>query len=121
MHLVNLTQYRIIVTGEGGELMLEPATVPARVRLVVEGGEPAALDGTTVPTITFRHRLDGLPDPRPGVAYLVLSEVAWAAQAAGRPVNDLFLLNPGPRKLARDGSPITLTTLVRPGPPERRP
>ena len=119
MQLVNLTPYRVVLAAEGGEVTLEAAAVPARSRLVVEAGGDVTLDGVTLRTITFRQRVDGLPDPHPGLAYLVLSGVAFAAQAAGRAVDDLFLLGPGPQRQATGGT-VTLTTLVRLGAPEYR-
>lgn len=119
MHLVNLTPYRVVLATESGEVTLEAAAVPARSRLVVEAGEAVTFEGITLQTLTFRHQVDDLPDPQPGLAYLVLSGVAFAAQAAGRAVDDLFLLSPGPRRQATDGT-VTLKTLVRLGAPEYR-
>lgn len=92
MQLINLTPHAIHI----GSLTIEPSGTIARAREVSVDLETITVDGHEVPIRLVSYGdLTGLPEPRPGVAYIVSSLAAQAA--VGR--TDVFV----PTDPIRDG------------------
>jgi hypothetical protein len=86
--VINLTPHAVVLMPEGPDgpsVTLEPSGVVARCATQrVRAGE-VEIAGLTVPiTRTSFGRLEGLPDPQPGVLYLTSALAAQAAAASGR-------------------------------------
>lgn len=100
MHLVNLTPHTVNffepgdVTPSGTVLLdaepcrsIPPTLPPARVSCTWESAGEVA--GVPLYTPTY-GQVRGLPDPAPGVSYIVSLLTAQAAAASGRTTSDLY-------------------------------
>jgi hypothetical protein len=97
--LVNLTPHDPLDIWQGDEVVLSlpAAGPPARCREVAVPVEPLVVDGVEVPVVELRYaEVSGLPEPRPGVAYVVSLLVIQAEPGRG----DLF----HPTALRRDAN-----------------
>ena len=75
--LVNLTPHKVVLfTPEGNQVEIPPEGTTPRVRMEVrEAGEVLG-----IPVVeTYAAGVEGLPEPRPGVLYIVSRAVAQAA------------------------------------------
>lgn len=98
MELVNLTRHAVVLYREdGSRVEIPPSGVEARVstRERVVG----ALDGVPL-VVTEYGEIEYLPEPRPGVGYIVSLLVAQRAWEAGR--NDVFAPNTSPGSVVRN-------------------
>lgn len=96
MKIINLTTHTITVWANDQTIaQYKPSGIVARAQ---EGGfEPCDM-GLSLPTSTGSILgIKDLPDPEPGVKYIVARAVAYAALAFGR--NDLLV----PKGIIRDG------------------
>lgn len=104
MELRNLTPHQVTIRVGDDEspaavVTLPPIGVVARAEEVVRDGDPITTcmpsgDGETrinVPTVevTYGQPVD-LPDPEPGVGYIVSHITVEAARQAGRTTSDLY-------------------------------
>jgi hypothetical protein len=93
MRLVNLTPHAIALrAADGTDHTIAPSGVVARVATIA--GEPVAVEGIPVPVapaVAFGS-VEGLPEPMPGVAYIVSGLVGSAC--AGRA--DVLVPGTGP-------------------------
>jgi hypothetical protein len=93
MQLINLTPHAIVLRSAGGaDYAIAPSGDVARVATIA--GEPVVVEGIPVPVapaVTF-GAVEGLPEPKPGVAYIVSGIVG--AACAGR--SDVFVPGTGP-------------------------
>jgi hypothetical protein len=93
MQLINLTQHDIVLRDTAGiDHTIAPSGAVARVTTTT--GFPVVVEGIPVPVapaVTF-GAVEGLPEPKPGVAYIVSGIVGSAC--AGRP--DVFVPGTGP-------------------------
>lgn len=85
MELVNLTPHVLNIHTGTDLIVLEPSGRVARVRMDDE--EIGEVDGIPVMKAVFGE-VRGLPDPEPGVAYVVSRMVLSALQGQGR--DDVF-------------------------------
>jgi hypothetical protein len=86
MRLVNLTPHSITLISPTGEhVTVPPSGVVARVAERMESLGEVMVDGVVVPVVKRSFgELDGLPEPEPGVLYVVSALVAEAAWRVGR-------------------------------------
>lgn len=109
MNLVNLTPHAVnffapddcpngtVLPGAEPCRTIPPTLPPARVSCTWEPvGE---IDGVPLHQPTY-GQVQGLPDPAPGVAYIVSLLTAQAAAASGRTTHDLYAV----AQTVRDGS-----------------
>ena len=101
MELVNLTPHDVVIVADDGseQTLTYPRT--GRVARAVEHAPRghALADNMSVGTMLIRYDgVQDLPDPVPGVGYIVSVLTAIAAQMAGRSVADLYY----PGGLVRD-------------------
>ena len=108
LEIVNLTPHAITLRGEGAELTIPPSGGVARVltRETVVG------DLIGIPVITrVMGRVEGLPDQRDGVAYIVSSMVLEALRGMGR--RDIYAPDTGPTAIRDEqGRIVAVTRLV---------
>lgn len=101
LELVNLTPHDVtIVADDGSEQTLTYPRTGRVARAVEHRTRGHALaDNMSVGTMTVRYDgVENLPDPVPGVGYVVSVLTAMAAQMTGRGVDDLYY----PGGLVRD-------------------
>ena len=87
MKLVNLTPHPVNLIISGKEIVIPPAGTVARVREVIQDvGTLVLEDGTEVPLRRkmLASEIEGLPEPQPGVIYIVSFLAAQAAWLQGR-------------------------------------
>lgn len=97
MLVINLTPHEIVVRRSGSDAVIRP---DGRVARVVANCQIVG-DALGVPVVrTTWGAIEGLPDPEPGVIYLVSTAVAQAAAAAGR--DDVLAPDTGPESAVRD-------------------
>ena len=86
MRLVNLTPHPITLIAPTGErLTVPPSGVVARVAERMESLGEVMVDGVSLPLVKRSFgELEGLPEPEPGVLYVVSALVAEAAWRTGR-------------------------------------
>ena len=89
MRLVNLAQHDVVIYGPGDQVVLHlPASGAfARISERRRGRSPIPTTAGPIPAsvVGYDKQVDGLPDPEPGLVYVV-SRVA----AAARPRADVF-------------------------------
>jgi hypothetical protein len=94
--LVNLTGRRIVLCAPDGEPLcaFPPSKRVARATHVITQSAATRVNGVLVPLYhdTLRLQAD-LPEPRPGVEYIVDYDVALACMAEGRRRYDLLVPN----------------------------
>lgn len=98
MKIINLTPHDVVVRLEDGSERVFPATgETARVKTISkDAGEMMG-----VPTVTQSYDvIEGLPEPKKGVLYLVSMVVRQAAQAEGR--TDVISPDTSPEGAIRD-------------------
>jgi hypothetical protein len=96
--LVNLTGRRIVVCAPDGEPLcaFPPSDRVARAGHVITKTAAALVNGLQVPVYHDTLRLETeLPDPRPGVGYIVDYDVALASMGSARCRLDLLVPNGG--------------------------
>jgi len=83
MRLVNCTPHSITIADKDGNVIrtIEPSGHIARV--AVEQREVGTVDGIPVVESVF-GQVEGLPDPEPGVVYIVSTPTMLAARQMGR-------------------------------------
>lgn len=101
IEMINLTPHDVTIVADDGseQTLVYPST--GRVARAVEHRTRghALADGMSVGTMLVRYDgVEDLPDPVPGVGYIVSVLTAMAAQMAGRSVHDLYY----PGGLVRD-------------------
>lgn len=80
VHLVNLTPHTVILELDGEHIEIPPSGKVARVALHVQSEYVVRYDGVRIPVSAVRPGLiNGLPDPRDGVCYIVSQLVAQVA------------------------------------------
>lgn len=110
MRIVNLTPHQVTVRTESGDRVFEPSGQVARV--TVSSVQTDEIDGIPVVSQTYGE-IEGLPDPQPGVVYIVSMVVRQAAQAQGR--TDVVSPDTSPQGAIRDeqGRIIAVRGFVR--------
>lgn len=101
IELINLTPHDVTVVADDGseQTLVYPRT--GRVARAIEHHTlgHALADNMSIGTKLVRYDgVEDLPDPVPGVGYIVSVLTAMAAQMVGRPVDDLYY----PGSLVRD-------------------
>jgi len=81
MKIINLTPHAVVVRMEDGDRVFEPSGTVARV--AVTSTPVGEVDGIPVVAQTYGE-IEDLPDPQPGVVYIVSMVVRQAAKEAGR-------------------------------------
>jgi hypothetical protein len=86
MRLMNLTPHAItLISPSGEQVTVPPSGVVARVAERMEPLGEVMVEGIVVPIVKRSFgELENLPDPEPGVLYVVSALVAEAAWRAGR-------------------------------------
>jgi len=86
MRLVNLTPHPItLISPTGEQLTVPPSGAVARVAERMESLGEVMVEGVVVPVVKRSFgEVDGLPEPEPGVLYVVSALVAEAAWRVGR-------------------------------------
>ena len=86
MRLVNLTPHPIALISPTGEQVTVPSSgTVARVAERMESLGEVVVEGVVVPVVKRSFgELEGLPEPEPGVLYVVSALVAEAAWRVGR-------------------------------------
>lgn len=99
MRLVNCTPHPITIADKDGNVIrtIEPSGHIARV--AVEQQEVGVIDGIPVVESVF-GQVEGLPDPEPGVVYIVSTPTMLAARQMGR--TDVVSPDTGPASAVRD-------------------
>jgi len=110
MRLVNLTPHVVTIRGLNGETVVEPSRDQARVMTLVDApGEFIMVEGNAIPVARLMlGDIIGLPDPEPGVLYLVSTVTAMRVRGVR---NDVV----APGDLIRDdrGRPLACLGLSR--------
>jgi len=86
MRLVNLTPHPItLISPDGEQVTVPPSGTVARVAERMESLGEVVVEGVVVPVVKRSFgELEGLPEPEPGVLYVVSALVAEAAWRVGR-------------------------------------
>ena len=86
MRLVNLTPHPItLISPDGEQVMVPPSGTVARVAERMESLGEIVVEGVVVPVVKRSFgEVDGVPEPEPGVLYVVSALVAEAAWRVGR-------------------------------------
>lgn len=116
IELINLTPHDVTIVADDGseQALVYPRT--GRVARAIEHRElgHALADNMSVGTMQVRYEgVEDLPDPVPGVGYIVSVLTVMAAQMTGRAIDDLYY----PGELVRDiaGQVIGCKTLYQLG------
>ncbi|MCL6577663.1 hypothetical protein [Kyrpidia sp.] len=120
MHLVNLTPHDIVVfSGNGEKVVIPKSGQTVRITSVAVPASYVLVGTTEIPLVETRFGdIEGLPDPKSDVLYVVSALAAQAAAAQGR--TDVVAPDTGPESAVRDenGNIIGVRRLTRPsGPP----
>lgn len=114
MKIVNLTPHELNFMPEGPDgpqVTIEPSGVVARCATTREAVDTVEIDGVEVPiNQTSFGALEGLPEPKDDVVYVVSALAAQAAVKAGR--TDVFIVDDSVRDEA--GRIIGARALARP-------
>ena len=115
MKLVNLTPHPVMIRpASGPDITIPPSGSIARVASTAAQTESLVIDGIEIPTIgaPVWGPIEGLPDPEPGVAYIV--SILVLGRVTGRP--DVLAPATGPKDGAvrdAEGRILGVTKLVR--------
>ena len=89
VRLVNLTQHDVVIYGAADQVVLHLPASSAVARMRERRHERAPIPATAGPipafTVGYGEQVDGLPDPQPGLVFVV-SRIT----AAARPRADVF-------------------------------
>ena len=111
MRFISLMRSPLILLDDHDEVLL---SIPSggRVSLAEDVRYSTVADETygPIPTTSIRQIITGLPDPTPGVSYVVPWRVQQAARAMGFDVTDVYSPD---SSLKRDGQIIGSRRLVR--------
>jgi hypothetical protein len=96
--IVNLTPHEVNVAG----VTFPPSGTVARVATVQTEAGTLVLGETTIPVVHNTYgEVEGLPDPEPGVVYLVSALVLSALEAQGIYRDDVFAPDTSPQGAIR--------------------
>lgn len=85
MNIVNLTPHALTLVTPSGAVTIPPSGTVARVAEEVVPAGTISIEGAEIPLVVKRFgEVVGLPEPEPGVLYIVSALVFTAAVAAGR-------------------------------------
>lgn len=108
MKLVNLTPHAVrVILPDGSEKVFQPSGTVARVR--TEETPSGELEG--IPLVSRAWAGLEMPEPEPGVVFLVSSLVLEAAKAAGR--EDVVAPDTGATAVRENGQVVAVRRLVR--------
>lgn len=93
MRVVNLTPHPIVLHADGATITIPPSGVVCRAAERVETVGAIEVDGATIPVRRIEYGApEGLPEPQPGVIYVVSGIVAQAVRAYYPDRDDVFVV-----------------------------